>query len=141
MIGSTETFHTTRKTVISNLRYKDITSNIPNKILTADTFDAIQLHKEIFASATYIFLKARVQPPSNINFEKLDDICRDYWDWQLPLFLRYGFPLDFPDLARKSLVSTDVSHASASQYPSDIEHYIETERKYGAFFKPPFWHR
>ena len=48
--------------------------------------------------------------------------------------LRYGFPLDFPDEARKLLQSSENNHTSALQCPDDIEKYINTEREFSAIF-------
>ena len=65
-----------------------------------------------------------------------------YWDWQLPLFLKFGFPLDFPDEKRHCLASTNINHSSAIDYEDDIEHYLNVERQHGAivgpFTDPPF---
>ena len=56
--------------------------------------------------------------------------------------LKYGFPLDFPDVARNALVSTEESYASATQYPTDIEHYLQEKVRNlaiaGPYKEPPF---
>ena len=100
------------------------------------------MHHKVRATGSYNFLQARIQIPSTINLDLLDKLCGDYWDWQLPLFLRFGFPLDFPQEARSKLISSNVNHASALQYPGDIKHYLETEIKHkaivGPFHSPPF---
>ena len=40
------------------------------------------------------------------------------------------------------MISTEVSHTSATEYPEDIKYYIETERKFaaiaGPYKEPPF---
>ena len=58
------------------------------------------------------FLGARVQVNFDINVDLLDSLAQDYWDWQLPLYLRYGFPMDFKG-THSDLSSTMESHASA----------------------------
>ena len=30
-----------------------------------------------------------------MNLDLIDQLASSYWDWQLPLFLRFGFPMDF----------------------------------------------
>ena len=42
-----------------------------------------------------------------INFKKFDQLAQGYWDWHLPLLLRYRFPLDFPKDKREALCSSD----------------------------------
>ena len=105
-------------------------------------FDPVQIHKEVYNSGTYNFLGKRIQLPSKINFEKFDSLAKGYWDWQLPILLKFGFPLDFPDEARKFLRTSDVNHASAIENPIDVENYLETERKFsaimGPYKEPPF---
>ena len=41
------------------------------------------------------FLGARVQVNYTMNLDLIDKLAEGYWDWHLPLFLRYGFPMDF----------------------------------------------
>ena len=82
---------------ISNLKQFRISEALkPNKILTETEFDPVTIHEVIKSTGKPNFEKARIQLPSKINFELLDEICKNYWDYQVPLFLRYGFPLDFP---------------------------------------------
>ena len=38
------------------------------------------------------FLGARVQVNYTMNLDLIDKLAEGYWDWHLPLFLRYGFP-------------------------------------------------
>ena len=54
----------------------------------------------------------------------------------MPILLRFGFPLDFPDEARALLKSVEKNHTSATQYPKGIEKYIDTKRKFHAIFCP-----
>ena len=117
-------------------------SNVPKKILTTDDFDPVQLHKKIFASGKYNFLGEKIQLPSEINFQKLEALAVDYWDWQRPLFLKFGFPLNFPDEKRQCLINGNTNHSSAIDYADDIEHYLNIEKQHGAivgpFSEPPF---
>ena len=82
---------------ISNLKRLAIASSLrPNKILNDNNFDPVLCHKEVKATGTYNFQQAKIQLPSKINFDLLEGLSRDYWDYQLPYFLKFGFPLDFP---------------------------------------------
>ena len=128
---------------ITNLNYENCDiSNVPKEVYTWDTFDAIKVYEKVKATGTYNFLQARIQIPTNITLDLLDKVCEGYWDWQLPLLLRYGFPLDFPEKALSSLISSEVNHSSALKHPSDIVNYLDSEIQHhaiiGPFKNPPF---
>ena len=55
----------------------------------------IQLYQYVKSFKCSNFLGARVQVNFDINLDLVDELAASYWDWQLPLFLRYGFPMDF----------------------------------------------
>ena len=79
---------------------------------------------------------------SQLKADKWDELLEGYWDTQLPLLVRYGFPLDFD---RSSyLESHTENHNSAKNYPHDIQAYIREECTFGAilgpFHSPPIKH-
>ena len=57
--------------------------------------DPVALYRYVKSFGSPNFLGARVQVNHTMNLELLDVLAKDYWDWQLPLLLRYGFPMDF----------------------------------------------
>ena len=59
---------------------------------------------------------------------------KDYWDKQLPLLIRFGFPLDYD--RKGTLISHCDNHSSAKLYPKDIQAYLEEEIKYSAVLGP-----
>lgn len=69
-------------------------------------------------------------------------MSKEYWDWQLAYFLRYGFPLDFPKHEEDNLKNDCQAHASAENYSSHVDKYIKTEIEheaiYGPYDKPPY---
>ena len=65
----------------------------------------------------------------------MDELASGYWDWQLPLFLRYGFPMDFRGKLT-DLKNALSSHASALQYPEHVSAYIEDELNFKAIYGP-----
>ena len=78
------------------------------------------------------FLGARVQVNFDMNLDLIDQLCVGYWDWQLPLFLRFGFPMDFRgeyDILRNE----SFSHASADKHP---EHVSMTKFNMALFMAP-----
>ena len=77
---------------ISNLKRTRINNALkPNCVLNTNTFDPIKTHQVVEATGKYNFEEARIQLPSKINFEYLETLALNYWDYQLPLFLKYGF--------------------------------------------------
>ena len=70
-----------------------------------------------------IFLGARVQVNYTMNLGLIDKLAGDCWDWQLPLFLRYVFPIDFKG-THGDLGSATDSHPSALQFPDHVTAYL-----------------
>ena len=80
--------------------------------------------------------------PSKINFNLFEKLAEGYWDWQLPYFIKYGFPLEFLHSEEKHLQNGEDNHASAKAFPSHVDKYLETELQEDAiisqFSEPPF---
>ena len=122
---------------ISNLKRFRISDALkPNKILTDKEFNPVKVHELVKSTGKPNFEGAKIQLPSKINFDLLDRISQDYWDYQVPLFLRYGFPLDFPVEHEDELQTTEVNHDSAESHGEHVEHYIKVEKDHGAIFGP-----
>ena len=63
-----------------------------------------------------------------------DELLKGYWDSQLPLLIRFGFPLDFD--RSTPLENHPENHTSAKNYPEDIGAYLEEEIGYKAILGP-----
>ena len=48
---------------------------------------------------------------SALNYEKFAAYLKDYWDWQLPYFIKFGFPLDIKE--NPDIDSEIINHKSA----------------------------
>ena len=81
------------------------------------------------------FLGARVQVNFCMNLDLIDRLAASYWDWQLPLFLRFGFPMDFRG-NYWDLRNDGSCHASARDHPDHVTVYLEDEIHHGAIFGP-----
>ena len=57
--------------------------------------DPLALHKVIKASGEYNFKNCQINVKSQLNPDVWDELLEGYWDFQLPLLIRFGFPLDF----------------------------------------------
>ena len=84
-------------------------------------FDPICIHAQVRETGKYNFEETKIQLPSKINFDLLEQLSSEYWDYQLKLFLKFGFPLDFPRDKESQLLTTDTSHASARDHPEHID--------------------
>ena len=97
--------------------------------------DPVKLHKYVNSFKCPNFLGARVQVNFDMNLDLVDLLAKDYWGWQLPLYLRYGFPMDFKGKL-EDLTSTMHSHASARQHPEHVKAYLQDEINHRAIFGP-----
>ena len=95
----------------------------------------IQLYHYVQSFKCPNFLGARVQVNFDINLNLVDELAASYWDWQLPLFLRYGFPMDFRG-SHFDLGDGGSCYASAQEYPEHVEAYINDEIEHVAIFGP-----
>ena len=78
---------------------------------------------------------ARVQVNFDMNIDLIDKLAVSYWDWQLPLFLRFGFPMDFRG-TQSDLRNDGSCHASARDHPDHVSAYLNDEIKHKAIFGP-----
>ena len=58
----------------------------------------------------------------------------NYWDRQLLQLIEFGFPLDFNRQCPFKFEGDN--HASAIQYPADIEAYLQEECQFNAILGP-----
>ena len=70
-----------------------------------------------------------------VNLDLVDELAREYWDWKLPLLLRYGFPMDFKEEIT-DLKNATSSHSSVLQFPEHVPAYIEDELNHKAIYGP-----
>ena len=71
---------------------------------------------------------------SKLNNSKFFHYLKDYWDWQIPFFVKFGFPLDIkPDCKIEQEL---VNHPSALKFPTHVQHYLTEEMEHGAILGP-----
>ena len=103
-------------------------------LVNQSSLDSLQLHQKIKDSGEHNFMWVQVMLDSQLNPDVWDKYLQGYWDKQLPLLVRFGFPLDFNREAQ--LVSHLDNHSSAKAYPSDIEAYLQEEIAHKAILGP-----
>ena len=94
----------------------------------------IDAHYVIRQTGKPNFLGARIPVTSQLNVDKWEELLQGYWDQQLLQLLRFGFPLDFNRSC--PLQSEKGNHTSATQFPLDVDAYIEEECGHGALLGP-----
>ena len=118
-------------------------SRMPEKVSDKSVnhdLDYVEIHKKLRKDGRKNFEGLQLPIKSKLNYDKFAHYLRNYWDWQLPMFTKFGFPLDLdPNV---SLESDLINHPSAINFPDHIEHYIAEEQLHdgllGPFDTPPF---
>ena len=86
----------------------------------------------------------RIPLSTNWNIELLDSLLKDYHDWEIVEWLKFGFPISY-DRFRPDPVPNNVNHKGAECFPSVIDEYVEKELREGStmgpFMIPPFLSR
>ena len=77
---------------------------------------------------------ARVPLPSELNTEQWRTMLRGYYDFGIVEYLEFGWPIGIDRDAQ--LKSESKNHASARNFPVDVEHYIATELSHRALLGP-----
>ena len=118
-------------------------SPLPTKITdkcNVQNIDVLEAHLLLKNDGRPNYAGLQIPVKSKINHEKLAEYLKDYWDWQLPLLVKFGFPLDID--SSKVIETDQINHKSALMFKEHVNHYIETEKKHkailGPFDIPPF---
>ena len=108
---------------------------MPEQVSPVDLkIDPITFHRIMADSKEYNYLKNQINLKSQLNPDIWDHYLQDYWDKQLPLLIRVGFPLDYN--REVPLTSQETNHASAIQFPDDIQAYLDEEGHHKAILGP-----
>ena len=101
--------------------------------------DILHLHRQLRNDGRHNFKGLQIGVPSKLNAEVWAQYLANYWDWQLPLLIKYGFPLDFD--RDSTLICENISHKSALNYLEYVSTYlreeIENKAILGPFTEPP----
>ena len=98
------------------------------------TNDLIEIHEIVKETGKPNFMQARIPVKSQLNVEVWEKLLKNYWDQQLLQLLRFCFPLDFN--RNRQLHCDGGNHSSATEYPKDVDAYIQAETSYGAILGP-----
>ena len=107
------------------------TANIQDGVFSGSLLEA---HELVKATGKPNFLQARIPIQSQLNVQQWEKALVGYWDRQLLDLLKYGFPLDFNRSC--DLGQYTGNHSSATDFPKDIEAYLQEELSYGVLLGP-----
>ena len=94
----------------------------------------MELHKRLRQDGRHNYAGLQVPLMLNLNYDKPAQYLTTYWDWQLHLLIKYGFPLDFD---RNSGITSDkINHKSAIEYPDHATAYLQEELHHEAMLGP-----
>ena len=96
--------------------------------------DPVAQHLKIKCSGVPNFLGLRIPIESQLNVPEWKKLFANYWDQQLIHLVEFGFPLDFNRSSK--LCHDDKNHSSATDFPTDVQAYLEEEIKHGAIKGP-----
>ena len=96
--------------------------------------DTLEAHKFIRESGIPNFLGMKIPVKTNLNIVNWKKHLGDYFDQQLLDLIQFGFPLDFD--RNTKLCSTYKNHASACEFASHVDRYIQEELDHGAIMGP-----
>ena len=92
------------------------------------------LHELLRQDGRHNYEGLQIPVRSQLNFEKWKSYLQDYWDWQLPLLIKYGFPLDYN--RDHTIQNEQINHKSFLQYLSHVDVYLSEEMNHGAMLGP-----
>ena len=95
--------------------------------------DILEFHKQLKQDGRHNYVGLQVPVISNLKYEKWAQYLT-YWDWQLPLLIKYGFPLDFD--RNSDIICDKINHKSAIEYPEHVTAYLQEELNHKAMLGP-----
>ena len=66
---------------------------------TEQEMSVIEAHKKLVQDGRPNYLGLQIPVKSALNYKKFAAYLQNYWDWQLPFFIKFGFPLDIKENA------------------------------------------
>ena len=79
-------------------------------------------------------IQARIPVSSQLNVIVWKNALNNYWDQQLLQLIEFGFPLDFN---RNCVLNHEEgNHSSATEFPSDVDAYLQEECSFNAILGP-----
>ena len=133
----TEIYHKWRNQTDFTFGFVPLAEQIMPKIMSvchSKPLSPFEMHSIVRATQKPNYMEARLPVNSQLNVEAWKSNLSNYWDQQLLQLIEFGFPLDFN--RNCPLNYEPENHKSATEFPKDIEAYLEEELKYDAIVGP-----
>ena len=92
------------------------------------------IHALVRATGVPNYMQARIPVSSQLNVNVWKNALSNYWDQQLLQLIEFGFPLDFN---RNCVLNHEEgNHSSATEFPSDVDSYLQEECSFNAILGP-----
>ena len=95
--------------------------------------DPIKMHEIVNSSGKHNFMGKQLIVNSDLKLPAWEKHLVHYWDQQLLLLLKGGFPLE---VNNSNLSSTFENHKSARDFSEHVDHYLKTESEHKAILGP-----
>ena len=92
------------------------------------------MHEKLKKDGHPNYCGLQIPVPSKLNSAKFFSYLKNYWDWQIAFFVKFGFPLSVS--TDKVLQSDPGNHPSAEKFPTHVDHYLREELKHKAILGP-----
>ena len=105
-----------------------------NYICSPEGRSVFNIHALIRTTGVPNYMQARIPVPSQLNVSAWKNLLTNYWDQQLLQLIEFGFLFDFN--RNCVLKHEEGNHSSATEFPNDIDAYIQEECKFKAILGP-----
>ena len=109
---------------------------LPEKVKTSNSegLKPLEMHRIVKETNKPNYMEARLPVKLQLKVDAWKPHLQGYWDEQLLQLIEFGFPLDFN---WNCPVNHETgNHKSATEFPNDVDAYIEEELKYDALLGP-----
>ena len=101
--------------------------------------DIVELHKKLRQDGKCNYTGLQIPVMSKLKYNTWAQYLMTYWDWQLPLLIKYGIPLDVD--RNCDITCEKINHKSTTEYPEHVTAYLQEEidnrAMLGPFGTPP----
>ena len=92
------------------------------------------MHNKLRADDRHNYAGLQIPVNSKLHYAKWAHYLVDYWDCQLPLLIKFGFPLDFD--RNCVITSQNMNHKSALDYLDHVTTYLQEEMEHKVILDP-----
>ena len=92
-----------------------------NRVIMDHEFDPVSIHELFKATNNHNCIQAKIQLPSKLNFLLLEEMCQDYWDYQLPHLLKCSRPFQNGQIIYFAILKPSLVLKQPSQFKTRFQ--------------------